>query len=208
MSVKPTRKTQKTMAAMIVVSAVVMRLVPHIPNFAPVTAAALFGAAYLPKRYALLTPLVIMAISDYLLLYVSPFSHPILNFSRLQPPSALFNGTTLWVWGSFMISGLLGLALRRNRGVLRVGSVTLLASIQFFVITNFGVWAAGAYARSLSGLAASYVAGLPFFRWTVAGDLFYTASFFGLYALALRQPKAQPSLPREPRLVSLSEANS
>jgi len=199
MTTKVDKKTQKTMAAMIVLSAVIMRLVPHIPNFAPVTAAALFGAAKLPKRYALLTPLLTMAISDYLLLYISPFGQPIFNFSHLQPLTALFNGTTLWVWGSFMISGLLGLALRKNPGVLRIGSVTLLASIQFFVVTNFGVWAAGAYARNLSGLAASYAAGLPFFRWTVAGDLFYAASFFGLYALALRQPKPKQSA-AEPQL--------
>ena len=203
MSSKPTRRTQKTIALTIVASAVVMRLVPHIPNFAPMTAAALFGAAYLPKRYALLIPLAAMAVSDYLLLYISPFSHPVFNFSRLQPLSAMFNSTTLWVWGSFMISGLLGLMLRKRPGALRIGGVTLLASVQFFVITNFGVWAAGAYARNLSGLAASYAAGLPFFRWTVAGDLFYTAAFFGLYALALRQP--EPKTQKHPQLAGLPE---
>jgi Family of unknown function (DUF6580) len=209
MAAKPDPRTRKAMAATVVISAIVMRLVPHIPNFAPVTAAALFGATYLPKRYALLTPLLVMAVSDYLLLYVSPFSHPIFNFSRLQPPVALFNSTTLWVWGSFMISGLLGLVIRKKPGALRIGGVTLLASIQFYLITNFGVWAAGAYARDLSGLAASYVAGLPFFRWTIAGDLFYTAGFFALYALALRQPK--PKKPESnpqlgPRLADLPQS--
>ncbi len=191
MPVSLKQRTQITMAITIIFSAVVMRLVPHIPNFAPMTAAALFGAAYLPKRYALLTPLIALAISDYLLLYISPFSHPIFNFSHLQPLGALFNGTTAWVWGSFMVSALLGLALRKKPGALRIGGITLLASIQFYLLTNFGVWAAGAYARDLSGLAASYIAGLPFFSWTVAGDLFYTASFFGLYALALKQPQGQ-----------------
>jgi hypothetical protein len=146
-----------------------------------------------------------MAVSDYLLLYISPFSHPIFNFSHLQPLSAMFNGTTVWVWGSFMISGMLGLALRKNPRALKIGGITLLASIQFYVITNFGVWAAGAYARDLSGLAASYVAGLPLLRWTIAGDLFYTASFFGLYAWALKQPKPAKRSPQpEPLLANLS----
>ncbi|MGH7193680.1 MAG: DUF6580 family putative transport protein [Candidatus Saccharimonadales bacterium] len=181
-----TNNTKMRVAATIVISAIAMRLVPHIPNFAPVTAAALFGAAYLPRRYALITPLLIMAVSDYLLLYVNPFGHPAVDLSHLQPLSAMFNGTTAWVWGSFMISGLLGLSLRRKPGALRIGATSLTASVQFFLITNFGVWAAGAYARDLSGLAASYVAGLPFFRWTALGDLFYTACFFGLYALVLR----------------------
>jgi hypothetical protein len=183
------QNTKLGVAVTIVVSAVFMRLMPHIPNFAPVTAAALFGAAYLPKRYALITPLAIMALSDYALLYISPFGHPVLNFSHIQPLTAMFTGTTAWVWGSFMISGLLGLSLRKKRGAVRVGGMSLAASLQFFLITNFGVWAAGAYARSLSGLATSYVAGLPFLKWTVLGDLFYTACFFGLYALVLNPDK-------------------
>lgn len=191
-----TKNTKIGVAVTIIFGAVMMRLVPHIPNFAPVTAAALFGAAYLPRRYALITPLLVMAISDYLLLYISPFAHPALNFSHLQPLGAMFNGTTAWVWGSFMVSGLLGLSLRKKPGALKVGGVSLLASLQFFLITNFGVWAAGAYARDLSGLAASYAAGLPFLRWTVLGDLFYTACFFGLYALVLRPEGFSLRLPR------------
>jgi hypothetical protein len=198
-------RQRRIIALSIVFSAVVMRLVPHIPNFAPMTAAALFSAAYLPKRYALIIPLAAAAISDYLLLYVSPFSQQIFNFSRVQPLSAMINGTTAWVWGSFMISGLLGLLLRKNPGVLRIGSITLLASLQFYLITNFGVWAAGAYARNLSGLGASYVAGLPFLRWTMLGDLFYTAGFFGIYALVVKQSSqhAKPSVAEQKASLAL-----
>src|SRR3989344_3148844 len=67
------------------------RLLPHMPNFAPITAMALFGAVYLTGRYAFILPLVAMLISDYLLLYVSPFSSPMFNFSHLLPPQALFH---------------------------------------------------------------------------------------------------------------------
>ncbi len=189
MSTGLTKKTQLNIALIIIASAIVLRLVPHIPNFAPITAAALFGAAFLPKRYALLTPLIALAISDYLLLYISPFSQPIFNFSHLQPISAMFNSTTAWVWGSFMVSALLGLALRNKPSSTKIGGFTVLASLQFYLISNFGVWAAGAYARDISGLWASYIAGLPFLSWTLAGDLFYVGAFFGLYALALKQPK-------------------
>lgn len=187
MSAVANQKIQKTMATMVILSAVLMRLMPHIPNFAPMTAAALFGAAYLPKRWALITPLVAMAVSDYLLLYISPFSDPIFNFSHLQPLSAMFNNTTAWVWGSFMISALIGLALRKKRGIIRVGSLTILSSLQFYLLSNLGVWAAGAYARDISGLGASYIAGLPFLSWTIVGDLFYVAAFFGIYSFALKQ---------------------
>ncbi len=190
------QNTRMGIVITIVVSAVIMRLMPHIPNFAPVTAAALFGAAYLPKRYALIVPLAIMALSDYALLYISPFGHPVLNFSHVQPLSAMFTGTTAWVWGSFMISALLGLSLRKKRGAVRIGGMSLAASAQFFLVTNFGVWAAGAYARGFSGLATSYAAGLPFLKWTVLGDLFYTACFFGLYALVLNPDKFRLRVPR------------
>ncbi len=190
-----TRKQSAIMVGTVIISAIIMRLVPHIPNFAPITAAALFAAAYLPKKYALLVPLAAIAVSDYLLLYISPFSAQVFNFSRIQPLSAIVNDTTLWVWGSFMISGLLGLVLRRRRSAIRVGAITIAASLQFFVITNFGVWAAGAYARDLSGLATSYIAGLPFLRATLLGDLFYAASFFGIYALATHSAKSEAKKP-------------
>jgi len=176
---------------MILASAIFMRLVPHLPNFAPITAAALFGAAYLPKKYILIVPLAVVAISDYLLLYVSPFSAQIFNFSRIHPLGDMVHSTTFWVWGSFMVSALIGLFLRKKVSALRVGTASLLASIQFFLITNFGVWAAGAYARDFSGLITSYIAGLPFFGWTALGDLFYSASFFGIYALALKHSVAE-----------------
>lgn len=189
MSAKTKQKT--TLIVIILVSAIVMRLIPHLPNFAPITAAALFSAAFLPKKYIFIIPLLAVAVSDYLLLYINPFGHPVFNFSEIQPVGALVHNTTAWVWASFMISGLLGLLLRKKHGALRIGSVSLLASLQFFLITNFGVWAAGAYARDLSGLMASYIAGLPFLTWTISGDLFYTFSFFALYAIVVKEYGSQ-----------------
>ena len=35
----------------------------------------------------------------------------------------------------------------------------------------------------MGGLGASYVAGIPFFQWTVLGTLFYSALLFGGFAL-------------------------
>ena len=171
---------------LLIVSGVLLRLVPHLPNFTPIAAVTLFGAAYLPRKFALIVPLLALAVSDYLLLYINPFAEQIFNFSHLYPLTAAFHDTTGWVWGSLMISGLLGLLLQKKRGFVRVGTVTIISALQFYLITNFGVWMAGAYARDISGLMASYVAALPFLRWSLLGDLFYTASFFGLYALTVR----------------------
>ena len=40
------------------------------------------------------------------------------------------------------------------------------------------------YPQNLQGLLQGYVAGLPFFRNTLTGDILYTALLFGGFALA------------------------
>ena len=54
-------------SSMILVAAA-SRLVPHPPNFAPITALALFsGAKFSDKRLALLVPLTALVLSDTVL---------------------------------------------------------------------------------------------------------------------------------------------
>lgn len=174
------------LAVFMIIGGVLLRLTPHVANFAPISATAIFGGANLNKRFAILVPLIAMAVSDYLLLYVSPFGNPMVDFSHIQPITAMFHSTTLYVWGSFVISGLIGIWLKSHKKPSYIIAASLLASIQFFVITNFGVWAGGMYSRGLDGLMESYIMGLPFFKWTLMGDLFYTGVFFGVYELAIR----------------------
>lgn len=169
-----------------IIGGIVLRLAPHLPNFSSINATTLFGGTHLKKRYAFLITLLIMPISDYLLLYINPYGNPIVNFSRIQPISAMFHTTTPYVWGSFLITGLIGLWLRKNNKPSNIVFASALASLQFFFITNFGVWAGGMYSRGLDGLVMSYIMGIPFFRWTLLGDLFYTTAIFGSYELARR----------------------
>lgn len=168
---------------MMIIGAVFLRLVPHMPNFAPITAMGLFGGAYLNKKFAILMPILAMIISDYLLLYINPYG---IDFSGVHPISRMFHTTTLYVWGSFLISSLIGIWLRTHKKPIDILGASLLASVQFFLITNFGTWAGGMYSQGLDGLMQSYTMGLPFFRWTLLGDLFYTAVFFGSFELALK----------------------
>lgn len=171
---------------LIIAFAVILRLVPHAPNFAPITATALFGGVYLSKRASLIIPLATLLLSDYLLLYVNPFSSQPFNFSYIHPLSSLwYDSTVIAVYGSFLISGLIGLYLRRHKSFSNIVASSLFASIQFFLITNAAVWLAGSYDRSILGLWQSYVAGVPFFKGTLLGDLFYTGLFFGSYELLL-----------------------
>lgn len=170
-------------AIFFIISGILLRLVPHIPNFAPITAIAIFSGVYLNKKTALLVPILSMAISDYLLLYINPFGNSMLDFHKIYPISAMFYSTTPYVWGSFLISGLIGLYLRKRKNAKNVIVASLFASLQFFLITNFGVWATGMYERGLDGLLQSYIMGIPFYRGTLLGDLFYTVAFFSLYEL-------------------------
>jgi hypothetical protein len=93
----------------------------------------------------------------------------------------------LAVYGSFLIPAALGGFVRRRFTAVRVLSYTLASSVLFFLSTNFAVWLyrrGEVYADSLAGLLACYEAGLLFFRWMLAGDLFFAVAIFGTYALA------------------------
>lgn len=153
------------MAYFLIIAAVILRLLPHLPNFAPITAIALFGGTYLNKKTAILAPILAMLISDY---FIGFYSLPIMAS----------------VYLSFAISGLLGLWLRRRKNVANIAGTTLFASAQFFLTTNFAVWAFGTmYPPTAAGLLASYVNAIPFFRNTVLGDFFYVGVFFGIFEL-------------------------
>jgi hypothetical protein len=147
---------------LIILVAVLMRLLPHLPNFTPLAAMALFGGVYLNKKYAFAIPLAAMFISDIFL-----------GFHSAMP----------YVYGSFILTGAIGLWLKNHKSAKNIVCASLISSILFFLITNFGVWATGWYPRTLSGLMQSYTMGLPFFRNTVLGDLCYTGVFFGAYEL-------------------------
>jgi uncharacterized membrane protein len=149
---------------LIIIFAVGIRLLPHPPNMVPIAAMALFGGVYLNKKYSLVIPLVAMFISDIFL---------------------GFHSTMPYVYGSFVLTGFIGIWLKKHKTTKNIFCSSLIASILFFVITNFGVWVEGWYPRSLSGLIECYVMGIPFFKNTVFGDLFYSGLFFGAYELLL-----------------------
>src|ERR1700676_931068 len=153
----------------IVLAAAALRIVPHPMNFAPIGAIALFGGAYFSsKRQALAIPLLSLIASDF-----------ITGFHQLIP----------FVYGSFLVSVSIGFWLRPKRSSPRICLATLAGAVQFFLVTNFALWASsiGSYPKTASGLEACYVAGIPLFWNTLAGDAFYAALLFGGMALAERK---------------------
>lgn|SRR5579864_798168 len=166
--------TRHSLATGLVILGALSRLLPHPPNMTSVGAMGLFSGSRLKMWQALSLPVLCMAITD-----------PILG--KLHGYAA-FSWETPIIYASLMFSVLIGRSLARNGSATRVGIAALLCSTQFFVITNFAVWAMyGLYPHTWSGLAACYVAALPFFGRTLVGDLLYAAILFGVYALVSRR---------------------
>ena len=153
----------------IILFGVVLRLIPHPPNVAPIAAMALFGGAYLNKKYALVIPLIALFLSDI-----------VIGFHSTMP----------FVYISFILIGLIGLKLQKRKSLQLILGITISSSVLFFIITNFGVWLSGGlYPQTLDGLIRCYYFALPFFRNTIIGDLIFVGLFFGSFELALRVSK-------------------
>ncbi len=149
----------------LIAAGALLRIVPHLPNFAPIGAIALFGGAVLPRGWAIVIPLAALALSDAIL--------------------GAYPGM-IWVYGSFVLITLIGVMLRRRRTILRLAGAALASSVLFFLVTNLGEWFGPLYPHTLAGLWADYVAAIPFYRNTLLSDLGYTLAIFGVYDSALR----------------------
>ena len=76
--------------------------------------------------------------------------------------------TVTFAWYAAIL--LFGGLLARNPSVLRVVGASLVASVSFFLVSNFAVWTVSRemYPATWNGLVACMAAGLPFFRNTAA----------------------------------------
>jgi len=133
----------------LVVVALLTRLLPHPPNFAPITSIALFtGFHFVNKRLALFIPLICMFLTDL-----------ILGVHSLMPI----------IYLSFVMISMIGLKAKS----LSLGTV-LSASSLFFVVSNLGVWYFY-YPLTWAGLSSCFILAIPFFINALMGDLFYTS---------------------------------
>lgn len=154
----------------IVLATALFRLLPHWPNFTPVAALALFGAATFERKWiGLVAPFLAMLLSDALI---------------------GFHGNMTSVYVSFGLTWLLGLWALRRPSAGRIAATSVTASVLFFLITNFAVWYGSAfYPQTMAGLMGCYAAGLAFYNGTsfflngLLGDLFFSAVLFGGYYL-------------------------
>ena len=139
-------KSQK-LVLILIVFGVLARLMPHPPNFSPVTAIALFsGLNFTNKKIAFTVPLIVLIISDFFL-----------GFSLVN----------LFVYFSFLTIVFIGTQIKK----IKYYNI-LFSSIMFFIISNFGVWIIG-YPLNFEGLILCYTMAIPFFGYSICGDLFF-----------------------------------
>lgn len=154
----------------IILVAAAVRLLPHLPNFTPIAAIALFGGAMFNNRiFAFVVPLLAMLLSDAII---------------------GFHNAMIAVYSCFTLTVVLGLMIKNKQNIFTIFITSVIASLLFFLVTNYAAWIGNPmYPQGFSGLMVSYFAGLPFFRNEFFGDLFYnTILFGGFYVAQLKFP--------------------
>ena len=164
--------------AWLLILAAFSRLIPHPPNFTALGAMALFGGAYVSSRtLAIILPLAALWISDLILNN--------LVYTEFYQGFVLFSSGHIWIYISFIVIVIVGKSTMKNVTMKSVGLSGISASVIFFLLSNFGVWLGGMmYPLSLSGLISCYIAGFPFFGWTLVGNAFYCTMLFGSFEFA------------------------
>ena len=153
------------------------RLIPHAPNFTPIEAIALFGGAYLGRKYL---PFLLTIIAIY-------FTDLILNNTLLrsfypgQEGIIWFSPYMIWNAIAILMIVTIGwkLKLHRKKPAYIAGGA-LASSLVFFLVTNAGSWlTSGMYSNDIGGLISSYVAAIPFYKMSFMSNLLFTLVFFG-----------------------------
>lgn len=145
--------------AAIILAAALTRLVPHPANFTPITAIALASGAYFGRKsFGFLVAIVSLFISDLIIGFY---------------PGMFLNYLTM------ILIAFIGSEYCRSFKVKEIIGSSVLGSLVFFAVSNFGVWFfSPLYDRNFSGLVTCYIKAIPFLGNTLAGDLFYSAVIF------------------------------
>lgn len=168
----------------LMITGIFARLIPHIPNFTPTESIAIFGAAYLGYRYlALLLPIGLIYTSDFILnnTIARPFfpnAEGIIWYDHYM----LF--TAIAIVSIVLLSKIMLKTINTKNVIITVITGTLI----FFMMTNFGAWASAksVYPANVNGLLMAYIAGLPFLKASLLGNLVFSGILFGSKAVIER----------------------
>ena len=139
--------------------AVLLRISPHPWNFTPILSIALLTGAYFKNKLSFLIPFSIIILSD---LYIGNFN------------------MAFWVYISYLLIYIIGKTFISNVSYEKVFFSSLIGSLIFFVITNFGTWLIG-YPKTISGFISCFTLALPFYKNTLLSSMFYSSILFVIY---------------------------
>ena len=144
-----------------------------LPNFSPMAALCLCGAAFLPRRLAIAVPFVALFGTDVVL--NAHYGFPLFTLE--------FLGTIM----AFAVVTALGWQLRKNPRPGVILPAVLGGSLFFYIVTNTASWLTltePSYAKTAAGWLQAMTTGLPgfpptwkFYRNTFAGDVLFTVLF-------------------------------
>jgi len=166
---------------LLIVIASLYRIMPGRPfGFAPQIAMAIFGGAIIKdKKFAFLLPILSMFVSDalYQLLYINGVGN-ISGFYNGQITNYVLFG--LMTFFGFFI---------KNFNVGKIALASIAAPTSYFFISNFMVWASNSplaglgRPKTFNGLLLTLSDGVPFYAWSIAATLIFSAILFGSYYL-------------------------
>ena len=159
---------------LLVLIAISFRFFPHQPNFTPLLAIFVFSSGYFKnKKLAFFLPLIVMFISDLII-------NNIIYSSFFERFVILYTGA-IWTYTATIILSLVSIAFLKKFNFKNILMSGFMASIIFFIISNFGVWfSTTLYPKSIEGLMACYFMGLPFFKNTLFSTILFVSALYGV----------------------------
>jgi hypothetical protein len=171
-------KNKNMLPSIWLVLAVLGRLIPHPPNFNPLTSMALFGGAKISRKMNYAITLGALLISDIVI-------------AKLEG-HAVFGFWSLFTYSGFAAIVFAGSKLAKRFSEGRTLGFLVGSSLFFWLWTNFGVWLGeGMYPHTLAGLTACYAAAIPFLHNSMLGDLVWGLTLFLTYAFVEKRTLAR-----------------
>ncbi len=170
---------------LLVLAVVMLRLsVNHPYHLVPIFSCLLFFGACRPARECAIPVFALIGVDIFLTTH--QYGYP-LSAGHI----------VTWIW--YLAALTLGAAaLGATISVPRILGSSLLASISYFIVSNFTVWAEwNMYPKTLAGLGACYMAALPFFRNSILAETAFSLALFlaarpgNSFTAAFRAPRAQ-----------------
>jgi len=152
-------QAQGLIFVVLVLTGALSRLVPHGWNFTAMGAVTIVSGLLIKNRTLSITaPLLALLISDVVI---------------------GFHSTMIYVYGAYALIVGLGLLFSQDRKFKNIILTSVAASLLFFIISNFGVWAQGVmYPLNISGLMQCFMMGVPFYKNQFLSDLIFTPLLF------------------------------